>query len=136
MDSYELGERLREVCIPHGYIREWSELVTSSDTFLRKKLLAAMEGSSEYRKDVIAVSTSEGPDERGTIYGVGGYITNRAEYYIHFVQALADTAIRTKEAEYGYPAKRKHMVRALRHSFRCSVADLSVPMDEALVALA
>lgn len=134
MDSYEMSERLCEVCIPSGYIGKWSRLVAFADDDLKAELLNAMEGSGTYRKDVIAVAACEGTD-KGNIFGIGGYLKIEAQHYIRFVLSVVDTAIRAKSVQYGTLLKKKYILTSLQHAY-ATLEGSTEPMTEEQVRFA
>lgn len=129
MDSYELSERLTEACMPNGRIGEWSRLVAFADDDLKRELLNALEGSGEFRKQVITVAACQGTG-KGIIFGVGGYLNDEATRYIRFVIAFADTAITTKIVQHGDELRIKKVIAALQKAFEWTTAVPTESSDE------
>lgn len=129
MDSYELSERLTEVCMPTGRIGDWARLAAFAGDDLKQELLTTLEGSSDFRKQVITAAACEGTG-RGTIFGVGGYLNTEAIRYIRFVISFADTAIRTKTVQYGGELRIKKIIAALQKAYEWSSEGSMEPMDE------
>ena len=117
MGSHELSEHLHEKWMPRGYAKQWLELTAMADDDLLTDLLNAMEGSNDYLKDVIAIASCEGADDRDYIYGVGGHVTKETQRYIRFVIAVGEAAIRIKSAQYGNDVKLKDVLTSLRHAY-------------------
>lgn len=130
MDSYELSERLSEACMPIGRIRDWARVTVAADDDLKMELLIALEGSEQFRKQLIAAAACEGPD-KGTILGIGGSLNQEAVRYIRFVIALADTAISTKITQHGDAMRVEKVVPALQKAFEWTKAVFPDPLSEA-----
>jgi hypothetical protein len=129
MESYELSQRLTKVCMPTGRIGDWARLVAFAEDDLNQELLNALEGSNDFRKQVIATAACEGTGN-GTIFGMGGYLNAEAVRYIRFVISFADTAISTKTIQYGGELRIKKIISALQKAYEWTSEGFTGTMSE------